>query len=67
MTGRGFAVHPTTSKPGIFSAGAQLVTGHVWEVSLGGNGLLQPGMCSRTRHPAGGKAGLYCGDAICST
>lgn len=40
MTDHGFAVHPTTSKPGVCSAGAQLVTGHVWEVSLGGNGSL---------------------------
>lgn len=40
MTGHGFAVHPTTSKPGFCSTGAQLVTDHVWEVSLGGNGSL---------------------------
>lgn len=40
MTCRDFAVHPTASEPGVRSAGAQLVTGHVWEVSLGGNGSL---------------------------
>lgn len=40
MTGQGFAVDVTTSEVGICSAGAQLVTSRIWEVSLGGSGSL---------------------------